>query len=340
MKFRDFLKDNLITLILIIFALITIEILLMIYSFDILMKIYTPIAILILYFIGLYISYLKRKTYYNNLLNTLEDLDQKYLIFELVKDPSFRDGKILKYVLEETGKSMLENVNKYKYIQEDYKEYIELWIHEIKMPIATSKMIIENNKTEVTESIDEELNKIENYIEQALFYARSNTVEKDYYIKKANLKEIVNSSILKNKDSLLQNKINIDIHDLEIEVYTDSKWCTFIINQIIQNSIKYSKEGNKKIEIYAEEKKEKVILYIKDNGIGIKKGEITRVFEKGFTGENGRINGHKSTGIGLYLCKKLCDKLGLGLELNSEKDIGTEVKMIFPKGSFMEIKNK
>ena len=241
MKFRDFLKDNLITLILIIFALITIEILLMIYSFDILMKIYTPIAILLLYFIGLYISYLKRKTYYNNLLSTLEDLDQKYLIFELVKDPSFSDGKILKYVLEETGKSMLENVNKYKYIQEDYKEYIELWIHEIKMPIATSKMIIENNKTEVTESIDEELNKIENYIEQALFYARSNTVEKDYYIKKANLKEIVNSSILKNKDSLLQNKINIDIHDLEIEVYTDSKWCTFIINQIIQNSIKYSK---------------------------------------------------------------------------------------------------
>ena len=171
MKFRDFLKDNLITLILIIFALITIEILLMIYSFDILMKIYTPIAILILYFIGLYISYLKKKTYYNNLLSTLEDLDQKYLVFELIKDPSFKDGKILKYVLEETGKSMLENVNKYKYIQEDYKEYIELWIHEIKMPIATSKMIIENNKTEVTQSIDEELNKIENYIEQALFYA-------------------------------------------------------------------------------------------------------------------------------------------------------------------------
>ena len=83
-----------------------------------------------------------------------------------------------------------------------------------------------------------------------------------------------------------------------------------------------------------------MILYIKDNGIGIKKGEITRVFEKGFTGENGRINGRKSTGIGLYLCKKLCDKLGLGLELNSKKDIGTEVKMIFPKGSFMEIKNK
>ena len=338
MKFRDFLKDNLITLILIIFALITIEILLMIYSFDILMKIYTPIVILLLYFIGLYIIYLKKKIYYNNLLNTLEDLDQKYLIFELVKDPSFSDGKILKYVLEETGKSMLENVNKYKYIQEDYKEYIELWIHEIKMPIATSKMIIENNKNQITESINEELNKIENYIEQALFYARSNTVEKDYYIKRANLKEIVNSSILKNKDSLLQNKIELNIHDLEQDVYTDSKWCVFILNQIIQNSIKYSKKEDKKIEIYSVKKKEKVVLYIKDNGIGIKKGEITRVFEKGFTGDNGRISGQKSTGIGLYLCKKLCNRLEIGLELNSEKNIGTEVRIIFPKSSFSDIK--
>ena len=233
---------------------------------------------------------------------------------------------------------MLEHVNKYKYNQDDYKEYIELWIHEIKMPIATSKMIIENNKNQITESINEELNKIENYIEQALFYARSNTVEKDYYIKRANLKEIVNSSILKNKDSLLQNKIELNIHDLEQDVYTDSKWCVFILNQIIQNSIKYSKKEDKKIEIYSVKKKEKVVLYIKDNGIGIKKGEITRVFEKGFTGDNGRISGQKSTGIGLYLCKKLCNRLEIGLELNSEKNIGTEVRIIFPKSSFSDIK--
>ena len=229
---------------------------------------------------------------------------------------------------------MLENVDKYKYAQEEYKEYIELWIHEIKLPISAGKMIIENNRTEVTESINEELDKIENYIEQALFYARSNTVKKDYYIKKVDLKEIVNSSIIKNKRNLIQNKINIDTHDVDKKVYTDSKWCTFILSQIIQNATKYSKQENKKIEIYAEPKKESTILYIKDNGIGIRKGEITRVFEKGFTGENGRKNGQKATGIGLYLCKKLCDKLGIGLELNSEKNVGTEVKIVFPKGSF------
>ena len=256
------------------------------------------------------------------------------MISEIIKTPDFYEGKILKEILQETGKSMLENVNYYKHIQEDYKEYIELWIHEIKIPIATSKMIIENNKTKWTKSIEEELDKVENYTEQALYYARSNAVEKDYIITKTNLKEIVNNAILKNKSTLLNSKVILELNDLEKEVYTDSKWATFILNQIIQNSIKYARDDNKKIELFAREKNDKVILYIKDNGIGIKKGEITRVFEKGFTGDNGRLMGKKSTGIGLYLCKKLCDRLGLGIELNSEKDKGTEVRLIFPKNSY------
>lgn len=195
-------------------------------------------------------------------------------------------------------------------------------------------MIIENNKTDVTKSIEEELDKVENYTEQALFYARSNAVEKDYIITKSDLKEIVNGAILKNKTSLLNARVTLELNNLEQEVYTDSKWAVFILNQIIQNSVKYSKDNDKKIEINAMPKNDKVVLYIKDNGIGIKKGEITRVFERGFTGENGRIIGKKSTGIGLYLSKKLCDKLGLGLEINSKQGEGTEVKMIFPRNSF------
>ena len=338
MKIEKYLKEKIIYIILTIFGIATIEILLLAYQISIGIRIYVAIAPLILLCICIGIEYYIKNRYYKELRGKLDSLDEKYLISELLLTPSFEEGKILKEVLQDIDKSMLEHVNKYKYNQEDYKEYIELWIHEIKMPIATSKMIIENNKNQITESINEELNKIENYIEQALFYARSNTVEKDYYIKRANLKEIVNSSILKNIDSLLQNKIELNIHDLEQDVYTDSKWCVFILNQIIQNSIKYSKKEDKKIEIYSVKKKEKVVLYIKDNGIGIKKGEITRVFEKGFTGDNGRISGQKSTGIGLYLCKKLCNRLEIGLELNSEKNIGTEVRIIFPKSSFSDIK--
>ena len=310
----------------------------MAYNVGMFIKIYIPLIIMGLYMISIIIEYFKRKKFYNNLLNMLEELDEKYLITEIIKTPNFLEGQIFKNSLEQIDKSMLENVNKYKYMTEDYKEYIELWIHEIKIPIATSKMVIENNKNAITKSIDEELDKVENYIEQALFYARSNTVEKDYYIRKVVLKEIVNESIKKNKSSLIQEKISIDIHDLEIEVNTDNKWIVFILNQIIQNSIKYRKKENSVIEIYANQGKENVILYIKDNGIGIKQGEITRVFEKGFTGTNGRLSNKKSTGIGLYLCKKLCNKLGIGIELNSVQNEGTEVKLVFPKDSYIELK--
>ena len=338
MNFKLFFKEKAITILLLLFGIITIEIFLMAYNVGMFIKIYITLIIMGLYMISIIIEYFKRKRFYDNLLNMLEELDEKYLITEIIKTPNFLEGQIFKNSLEQIDKSMLENVNKYKYMTEDYKEYIELWIHEIKIPISASKMVIENNKNAITKSIDEELDKVENYIEQALFYARSNTVEKDYYIRKVVLKEIINESIKKNKSSLIQEKISIDIHDLEIEVNTDNKWIVFILNQIIQNSIKYRKKENSVIEIYANQGKENVILYIKDNGIGIKQGEITRVFEKGFTGTNGRLSNKKSTGIGLYLCKKLCNKLGIGIELNSVQNEGTEVKLVFPKDSYIELK--
>lgn len=335
MHFRDFIKGKLLTITLILFSLATIEIFLMAYPFGNFIKIYIPLSIILFWVIGILVEYFIKRNYYTNLKNTLEELDEKYLITEIIQEPSFIEGKILKQNLEEIDKSMTENVNKYKYLQEDYKEYIELWIHEIKMPIATSKMIIENNKNTVTKSINEELDKVENYIEQALFYARSNTVEKDYYIRKSTLKDIVNESIKKNKNILIGEKVSVDIHDLDLEVNTDSKWVVFILNQIIQNSVKYRKTDRElKLEMYGKQGKENIILYIKDNGIGIKKGEITKVFEKGFTGTNGRLSNKKSTGIGLYLCKKLCDKLGIAIELNSVYDEGTEIRIVFPKNSF------
>ena len=334
MRFKDFIKEKLLIITLLFFGIVTIEIFLLAYQVDNFIKIYIPITILGLYFIALLYEYFKKKNFYNKLQKILEELDEKYLITEIIESPNFIDGKILKNILEQIDKSMLENVNTYKYLTEDYKEYIELWIHEIKLPIAASKMVIENNKNTVTKSIDEELDKIENYTEQALFYARSNTVEKDYYIRKSYLKDIVNESIKKNKSVLIQEKITMNIHDLNIEVHTDSKWIVFILNQIIQNSVKYKKqEGTTEIELYAKQGKDNVILHIKDNGIGIKRGEISRIFEKGFTGTNGRLQNKKSTGIGLYLCKKLCDKLGIAIEVESDENKGTEIKLVFPQDS-------
>ncbi len=333
MRLSEFLKEKIINFITITLVIITIEIFLMPYSINTLIKIYIPISILFSYLLIVFIEYLKKKNFYNNLTKNLEKLDKKYLIPEIIDKADFLEGKILINTLKETEKSMAEHVNEYKFANEEYKEYIELWIHEIKTPIAVSKMIVENNPSEITKNINEEIEKVEYFVEQALFYARSNNVEKDYIIKPMNLQKIINSVILKNKRSFISKKIKLNIHDVDKEVYSDSKWMAFILNQIIINSIKYSKKDKAEIEIFSEEYKDNTVLYIKDNGIGIESDNLPRVFEKGFTGENGRKM-NKSTGIGLYLCKKLCDKLGQNIEINSVLNMETVVKIYFPKNSF------
>lgn len=332
MKFKDFLCGKFIQIALLLFALATIEIFLIMYKFAFFLKIYIPVIIFSMYFIGVLIEYFQKNKYYSKINNVLNELTEKYLITEIVEHPGFIEGQLFEDILIEVNKAMIENVNKYKYLQEDYKDYIELWIHEIKLPLATSKMIIENNKSDITERIDEELDKVENYIEQALFYARSNNVEKDYYIKKTNLQEIVNESIKKNKNILISEKASINLHDLETQVNTDSKWIVFILNQLIQNSVKYRKKDvNLELEIYSQKQKENIILYVKDNGIGIKADEIERIFDKGFTGTNGRLSNKKSTGIGLYLCKNLCEKLGISINATSKENEETRNKFSFSK---------
>lgn len=335
MKWIEWIKDRWITIILLLLVIMTICIFLLPYNLPMILVLYMIISILVAYMVGIGVEFHQRKVFYKKVQRLLEELPEKYLIVELIKEPGFIEGKILKDILQQTNKSMLEHVNSYKYNEEEYKEYIETWIHEIKTPIATGKMIVENHKNEITKSIEEELDKIDNYVEQALFYARSNTVEKDYCITKTSLKEMVNSVVKRNKNAFIQGKIKANLHDLEIEVNTDPKWCIFIFNQIIQNSIRYLDKEEKEIEIFAEKEKEKVELYIKDNGIGIKIEELPRVFEKGFTGTNGRQTNKKSTGIGLYLCKKLCAKLQIGIQIESVEKETTCVKMTFPMNSFI-----
>ena len=211
---------------------------------------------------------------------------------------------------------------------------MELWVHEIKTPLAAINLITENNKNQVTNSINEEAKKIDGFIEMILFYARSQMPEKDYLIKTCKLNDIVNKVIIRNKNSFLEKNIRLDMYDLDVFVRTDSKWMEFIINQVVVNSIKYV-EDNPLIEIYTVSDKESISLIIKDNGIGISSKDLPRVFEKGFTGENGRSK-YNSTGMGLYLVKKLCLALGNNVLIDSTEDEGTTVRIIFPVGSFTD----
>ncbi len=295
------------------------------------------------------IQFLKEKRFYGEMKTISNKIDKKYLLSEIIKKPNYYEGKIFYEILQDADRNMHEEVNYYKYLQSDYREYIEAWVHEIKTPIASSKMILENSSSRDKNILIDEMNKIDQYITQALYYSRSTNFNKDYIIKSFNLQNVINECIRENRREFINKRIRINIDSsTDIQVTSDSKWLKFIINQIIINSIKYSREENAEIKIYViedvdvhetsdgylekvhniKDKSKKEKLVIEDNGIGIPKSDINRVFDKGFTGENGRMYG-KSTGIGLYLCRKLCKKLDLDLELTSEVNIGTKVFIKF-----------
>lgn len=278
-------------------------------------------------------EYRKRKLYFDELTKLIEQLDKKYLISEVIDCPKYADAVPYYMLMKKASKSMIEEITRVKNQRKDYKEYIEQWIHEVKTPIAAIKIIEENNKSDISRNVLSELDKIDGFVEQTLFYARSEEVEKDYLIKEISLEKCINEVIIKNKQLFIYNKINIELDRLDKNIYSDSKWIEFIINQLVINSIKYRNNNEPEVKIYTTDIKNGVQLIIEDNGIGIDDNELNRIFKKGFTGNNGRVN-QKSTGIGLYLCKKLCDKLGLVIAIQSEKNIRTKAIITFPKGNF------
>lgn len=276
------------------------------------------------------LEYIKYRKYFKNIETTLENLDRKYLLPEVIDEANFMVGEKVNDILKELSRDMHENVKYYKIIQEEYREYIEIWVHEIKTPIASSKLLIENNNNEITRKINIQMDRIENFVEQVLYYSRSDEVGKDYIIKKIELSQVIKNVIKKNQRDFISKRISLQLDDINEIIYSDTKWVEFILNQIVGNAIKYSKGKEDKITIKAKKLGSSVVLTVQDNGVGIVEQDINRVFEKGFTGENGRKFG-KSTGIGLYLCKKLCVKLGLGLQIDSNINEGTKVSIIFPK---------
>ena len=287
-------------------------------------------------FIYIILDFISKKRFFDELVEVSDKLDKKYLLPEVIKRPRYYEVQIIYDILAESNRDMHEHVNEYKIMQSEYREYIETWVHEIKTPISTTKLSAENSDSKTKSIIQNEANKIEGFVEQVLYYSRSTDVSKDYIIREFEINDILKKVIRNNRYVLINEKFQIDIENAVGKVISDEKWIGFIINQVIVNSIKYKKENNSKIKAYTKINLDSITLTIEDNGIGIIEKDIDRVFEKGFTGNNGRVYG-KSTGIGLYLCKKLCLKLGLNITLDSKYNEWTKVNIIFPKGSFNNI---
>lgn len=334
MSFLKYLKDKFFTILTFLFSYIIILLMLIAFKIDYSLIIAITIVLFLMILIIILEGYFRKRSFYNTLINNTNKLDKKYLVLETLYKPDFYEGKIAYDVLYDINKSMTENVKKHNDQLTDFKEYIEMWIHEIKVPIASLVLQIHNNKDKKSKDILKKINKIDELTEQILYYVRTESIEKDYLIKDANLNKIVGEVALKNKDYLLENKINFVCDNLNYDVLTDSKWLVFILNQIVNNSIKYKKEkGDAILKIYAENNKKSVKLIIEDNGIGIIESDLPRVFDKSFTGYNGRIR-HKSTGMGLFIAKSLCDRLGHKIEIESKQNEYTKVIITFSKNDY------
>lgn len=273
------------------------------------------------------IEYRRKYKFYHSLLENIHKLDQAYLVLETLEEPHFYDGRVLFDALYSIDKSMAENVQKYRISSQEFQEYVEMWIHEVKTPLATLNVISRDPK------INEQVKRLDDYVEQILYFARAENAERDYLIKEVALNDVVHEVAVRNRTILQSSHVDFVAQHLDYQVYTDAKWLEFMLNQILNNSIKYQSH---QIIISARETAHDIIITIHDDGIGIQPQDLPRVFEKSFTGSNGHLN-QKSTGMGLYIVKTLCDKLGHKIAITSQVNHYTEVQITFAKSEYYNV---
>ena len=207
--------------------------------------------------------------------------------------------------------------------QNDLLDYYTLWVHQIKTPIAASKLLVEDLQEQTLKNqLEQELFKIDSYTNLVLQYLRLESFHDDLVVKKENIEDLVKDVVKKYAIFFIQQGLSLNLHDLNHTIITDKKWFLVILEQVLSNSLKYTKQGG--IEIFFKED----TLYMKDTGLGIQDADLLRVFERGFSGYNGRLT-HQSSGLGLYLSKKIADELGHELHLQSVVGEGTTVMITF-----------
>ena len=226
--------------------------------------------------------------------------------------------------------ALLEMDKKNRAIEEreklnDLMDYYTLWAHQIKTPIAASSLLVgEIEDKKVKNQLEQELFKIESYVNIVLQYLRLESFHEDLVLKKENLEDLVKEIVKKYAIFFIQKGLSLNLHDLDRTIITDRKWFVVILEQVLSNSLKYTSQGG--IEIYFQED----TLYIKDSGLGIQDADLLRVFERGFSGYNGRLT-QQSSGLGLYLSKKIADQLGHKIAIDSQVGQGTTVSIAFPE---------
>lgn len=332
MSGRQYLKNQLPVLLINLLGMLALALFLIASGNNIQTVLFILVVWLIVLASCLLFFYFSRKKYLNKLLDMTEELEERYLLPEIMQEPEKADEQVFYQIMKMAEKSMLERIGEVQRERKEYKEYIEQWIHEVKTPITAIKLICENNRCSFTRDLMVELENINRFTEQALYYARSEHTENDYSVREIRLSNVVHGAIADNKYLLRQNNVTVTVDNVEYSIYSDDKWLRFILDQLISNAVKY-RIDQPVLHFSAVKENDRVILSVGDNGIGIPQSDLPRIFEKGFTGQNGRTI-HSSTGIGLYLCKRLCDKLGIGISASSEGK-GTTISLSFRINDFV-----
>lgn len=318
---KSYLKKNIKVYILFVVFIFIFFIMFYLYNLPLEALIYTGSFCFLSSLIASFLDFVNYKESYKKLKfleeNILNDLDALPKSLDIRIDYYH---KIIEKLYEELEKLTQENRQK----NTDMVDYYSMWVHQIKTPIAAMNFLLDNEEVD-QKILQQELFKIERYVEMVLTYIRLDSISSDYVITKINLDEVVKDSVKKYATIFINKKIKLNYVSHETMVISDKKWLSFAFEQILGNSVKYSGAGGE-ITIETYENK----LVIEDNGIGIKEEDLPRIFEKGFTGFNGRYE-KKSSGLGLYLCKKTLDKLGHHIEISSKVGEGTRIEITFPK---------
>ncbi|MCI8575383.1 MAG: HAMP domain-containing histidine kinase [Bacilli bacterium] len=332
MKFMDYIEEKITFVLFQISFLIILSLLLKSLSINLSLIFLIDIIFFLLIFLYLGFEYLRLSKKNRQIEKMVNDLEEKYLIAEVLPESKNLENQAYQKAIKIACKAMNDKISRLEKEKEDYQEYIESFVHEIKTPISALSLVYDNEKNY---ELKQEIQKIANLVEQILFYARSDVTEHDYFIRPIMLSDLIHNVLLDYKDYLIHQKITLNIHDLEYIVFTDEKWLHFIISQIVQNAIKYCTRKKKEITICGLVNSNHIILSIEDSGCGIKESDLKRVFEKGFTGSN--RNNKSATGMGLYLAKKLSERLGLKLRINSKEGQYTNVQITFPKTNLYQV---
>lgn len=223
--------------------------------------------------------------------------------------------KIIRALQKEISQLETDSNNRFN----DMVDYYTVWAHQIKTPIASMRLTLQNEDTKLSRRLLSDLFHIEQYVEMIMAFLRIDSTSSDYVFKEHNIDTLIRQTVKKFAHEFIDRKITLEYEPIDYTVITDDKWMSFVIEQVLSNALKYTRKGS--IKIYMNEQK---MLCIEDTGIGIAPEDLPRVFEKGYTGYNGRSD-KKASGLGLYLCKIICQKLDLKITVSSKLDKGTTV---------------